>query len=90
MDGDSRGPAEPKKTYGDAEGADEGGLEPQFGLDVAILVEFRFHVFIHVPEEGRDCEKGTEQYAKESETLRPLGKSVDADKDNREAFEPQI
>ena len=47
------GPAEPEQAQRDEEGADEGGGETVLGLDLAVLVELRFHVFMDVPEEGR-------------------------------------
>ena len=52
------GPAEPEEADGDAEGADEGGGEAFFGLEVAFRVELRFYDFVEVEEERGYDENG--------------------------------
>ena len=52
MDGGARRPAEPEEADGDQEGADEGGLETDFGAKQTLIVELRFNVSVFLNEEG--------------------------------------
>ena len=84
------GPAEPEEADGDEEGADEGGLEADFGPEEPALVELRFHVSVVEEEEGDHDDDGSDEDADEGETLGPEREVVDVDEDDGEALEPEI
>ena len=90
VDRGARGPAEPEEADGDEEGADEGGLEADFGAEEPLLVELRFDVFVVVEEEGDHDDEGPDEDAEEGETFGPEREIVYPDEDYREAFEPEV
>ena len=90
VDRGAGGPPEPEEADGDEEGADEGGLEAEFGAEEPLLVELRFDVFVVVEEEGDHDDEGSDEDAEEGETLGSEREIVYPDEDYREAFEPEV
>ena len=84
------GPAEPEEADGDEEGADEGGLEADFGPEEPPVVELRFDVSVVVEEEGDHDDEGADEDAEEGEALGPEREVVDVNEDDGEALEPEI
>ena len=90
VDGRAGRPAEPEEADGDEEGADEGGLEADFGAEEAPLVELRFDVSVVVEEEGDHDDEGAQEDAEEGQAFGPEGEVVDFDEDDGEALEPEV
>ncbi len=83
-------PAEPEEADGDEEGADEGGLEADFGPQLAPVVELRFDVLAVVVEERDHDDEGSDEDAEEGETFGPEREMVDVDEDDGETLEPEV
>ena len=91
MDVRARRPTEPEQAEGDEECADESWGEAFFGANLTGLrVEFRFHVFVDVPEEWGDGDQCAKEDAYESEAGFSSRKMVDALEDYGEGFEPEV
>ena len=90
MDRGARGPAEPEEADGDEEGADERGLEADFGPEATVVAELRFDVAVVVVEEGEHDGAGADEDAEEGEAFGAEGEAVGVDEDEGEALEPEV
>ena len=86
----TRAPAEPEQTDGDAEGSHAASVQALLRLDLTILVELRFEVFVHVPEVRRDDDQGSDEDAEIGDTFETEREVVDFDKDDDEGLEPDV
>ena len=84
MDAGARGPAEPEKADGDAEGADERGRETFLGLEFAVFVELGFDYPVEVIKEWWDDEDGAEEDAYECQTFFGQVEFINAFEDDGE------
>ena len=83
-------PAEPEQTNWDAEGSHAASVQALFGLDLAVLVELRLEVCVHVPEVGRDDDQGSDENAKVGDTFETEREVINFDKDDDERLEPDV